>query len=70
MINRPLFEKIAKGLSNCMPETLQEREQECFECPYFEECNGTEESISLPAGLVIDIRKYFSGNWSGKDLIQ
>ena len=63
------YAKIAKALAICMPETLQESEMECFQCPYCDECKS-DHIISLPATLAIEIRKYFSANWDLNTPIQ
>lgn len=62
------FEKIAKALSICLPETMEEGEQECVECPYFDDCSSG--TIGLPLALVMEIKRYFSKNWDEPTLIQ
>ena len=66
--NRTEFEMIAKALSICMPETKEEGEQVCDECPFCEICAN--ESISFPSPLAIAIRSYFSKNRLHTKIIQ
>ena len=55
------YKKIADALAICMPETHEESEHDCVECPYFNVCKD-DEVIALPSSLVIAIRTYFSRN--------
>ena len=57
MTNR--HKKIVDALNICMPETAEDSNRECVECPYFNTCSE-DETVSVPAALMIDIREYFS----------
>lgn len=63
------YKKIADALAICMPETPEERQGDCVECPYFDMCKD-EEYISFPSVLALDIRKYFSKNWENDAPVQ
>ena len=56
------YKLIADALSICMPETPEEAEQVCSQCPFDATCHGDKEVIALPTALVVAIRNYFSKN--------
>jgi len=64
------YQKISDALSICMPETFEEGETDCIECPFYESCKNEEESIAFPRSLALEIREYFSKNKRGTNLIQ
>ena len=70
MINSNQYAKISKALSICMPETNEEAEADCDECPFASECKEEEYGITLPSVLMMEIRNYFSNNWNLKTKIQ
>jgi hypothetical protein len=47
------FEKVVKGLECCLPETQEQAELSCADCPY-DPCGH---SVSLPISLIDDARK-------------
>ena len=63
------YEKIAKALAICMPETQEESMHECVECPFYPKC-PSERTISLPMSLMIEIRQYFSANNIDSPMLQ
>jgi len=49
-------EKVIKGLNICVPETKDDSELECSDCPYGDVCNPNDiVGITLP--LIFDIRE-------------
>ena len=67
------YKKIARALAICMPETPEEGQLECVDCPYNEKCHADGDQvnfISLPSDLVLDIRAYFSANRLDSTMIQ
>ena len=67
-MSRTLFEDIQKAMAICMPETFEESQMSCDECPICEQCKS-EEAVMIPTALAIKIKQYFSNNW-GKKFIQ
>ena len=63
------FEKIAKALTVCLPETQEESCQECEDCPFFTTCKN-EEVVGLPTTLMLAIRNYFSSHALDTNLLQ
>ena len=53
-------EKILTALRTCMPETEEEGQLSCEDCPYDSVCRASE-SVRLSVALVQDIRALLEG---------